>query len=515
MIGPCRLHPDSEINSGSDRHAIEGESGAIHASVGRPANCAQHRACKRRYKSFAIVDVQDDILQPSSMHHQAHLPSGTHRRQMDCEHSALSVSAWRPARFAARFIAVILVGSLIAGIHYAFSDGEIQLQAIGHGYETSNASTTCRDVRSARYQCAFVRSHCQDEDDGLISYLQLYYCSLPHLKALAWIIILLWIALLFTSIGICAESFFSVNLSFIARALHMSDTFAGVTLLALGNGAPDLFSTWASMASGISELAIGELIGAASFISTVVAGSIALIGPFYIRKISFARDAFFLTLTALLLLPVLVTKKLYLWQGLVMIGLYIIYVSCVVGYHWWSRSRAPSVERAQARPQNHERTPLLPGYSSDHDPSQLTHRDHRANSREGLAVYKEMNGWRRRHRMVIEARDDYFIQPSLIASLEYRHRKRNAKRQERAVEGTTEDETPPVSDHTKDFGARHIYETLFPTLRDVGRRESWHALLNLCTTIPFFLMKITIPVAESDQEDHARCQSPEQQGWDR
>lgn len=418
----------------------------------------------------------------------------------------------KSSRHAYRFAAVVLFGCLFAAICYASSPGQVRLQTNGNEYDALETSTPCRGVRFSQDQCAFVKRHCQDEDDGLISYLQLYYCSLPHLKGLAWIIILLWTALLFTSIGICAESFFSVNLSFIAKALHMSDTLAGVTLLALGNGGPDLFSTWASMAAGSPELAIGELVGAASFISTVIAGSIALLGPFYIRKMSFARDSFFLMLTALLLLPVLVTQKLYFWQGLVMIGLYVVYVGWVVGYHWWTRSTSSKSQNAQGDHEHHERSPLLP--SNQHaEPS--GHDRHEAPLHPHTAVYEEMNAWRRRHGMIIEARDDYFIQPSLVGSLEYRHRKRNSKKQNAELSGNAEGDGAEPVDRKMDFGARHIYEVLFPTLKDLGKRRTWHAFVNLSTTVPFFLMKITIPAAEFERKDDDGNESSKDRRWDR
>jgi sodium/potassium/calcium exchanger 6 len=46
---------------------------------------------------------------------------------------------------------------------------------------------------------------------------------------------------------------------------------AGVTFLAFSNGSPDVFSTFAALSHGSGSLAIGELIGAASFIVSVVA----------------------------------------------------------------------------------------------------------------------------------------------------------------------------------------------------------------------------------------------------
>lgn len=218
-------------------------------------------------------------------------------------------------------------------------------------------------------------------------------------------------------------------------------------------------------------------------------------------------------LTALLLLPLLVTEKLYLWQGLVMIAMYIAYVSCVVGYHWWTSPRAESAQDAPGGHSNDERTPLLSSHSSDHHPNRPTHHSHPSSSQSGNAVYKEMSAWRRRHGLVIEAKDDYCIRPSLVGSLEYHHRKKVTDSQTStntaAASSPDGDNGATPSDRKTAFGARHVYETLFPTLRDFGKRKSWHECVNLCTTVPFFLMRVTIPVADFDQECHARC------GWDR
>jgi sodium/potassium/calcium exchanger 6 len=45
----------------------------------------------------------------------------------------------------------------------------------------------------------------------------------------------------------------------------LSETTAGVTFLAFGNGSPDVFSTFSAMNQGTFSLAIGELLGAATF----------------------------------------------------------------------------------------------------------------------------------------------------------------------------------------------------------------------------------------------------------
>nr|CAG8449873.1 14475_t:CDS:10 [Entrophospora candida] len=90
----------------------------------------------------------------------------------------------------------------------------------------------------------------------------------------------LWLMFLFGFIGVAASDFFCPNLNTIASKLNLSESMAGVTFLAFGNGSPDVFSTFSAMTHGSGSLAIGELIGAASFITSVVAGSMAVISPF-------------------------------------------------------------------------------------------------------------------------------------------------------------------------------------------------------------------------------------------
>lgn len=73
------------------------------------------------------------------------------------------------------------------------------------------------------------------------------------------------LAFLFGFIGISASDFFCPNLSTIAAVLGLNESTAGVTFLAFGNGSPDVFSTFAALNNGTFGLAVGELIGAATF----------------------------------------------------------------------------------------------------------------------------------------------------------------------------------------------------------------------------------------------------------
>ncbi|KAI9781982.1 MAG: hypothetical protein M1839_005575 [Geoglossum umbratile] len=206
-------------------------------------------------------------------------------------------------------------------------------------------ATDCRLVHHAEDKCAYIRANCADEEAGLLSYLSLYYCRLPHAKPVAFAMLVLWLALLFTTIGIAASDFFCINLSTISSILGMSESMAGVTFLAFGNGSPDVFSTFAAMSTHSGSLAVGELIGAASFITAVVAGSMALVRPFKVAKRSFVRDVGFFIFSASFSICFLADGRLQLWECALMVGFYVFYVVVVVVWHWLLGRRRKRRER--------------------------------------------------------------------------------------------------------------------------------------------------------------------------
>ena len=212
----------------------------------------------------------------------------------------------------------------------------------------------CRLVHSVQDKCAFVRANCPDEEAGLFSYLQLYYCRMPHVKPIAFIILVLWLGLLFSTIGIAASDFLCINLCTIASLLGMSESLTGVTFLAFGNGSPDVFSTFAAMSTNSGSLAVGELIGAAGFITAVVAGSMALVRPFKVARRSFVRDVGCFVVAASFSMVFLANGKLEIWECAIMVGFYLFYVLFVVSWHWYlGKRRQKREQEATARTHFH------------------------------------------------------------------------------------------------------------------------------------------------------------------
>ena len=115
---------------------------------------------------------------------------------------------------------------------------------------------------------------------------------------------------------------------------------AGVTFLAFGNGSPDVFSTFAAMKTNSGSLAVGELIGAAGFITAVVAGSMALVRPFKVARKSFVRDVGFFIVAASFSMIFLADGSLHLWECAAMVAFYVFYVGFVVIWHWYLSQRS-------------------------------------------------------------------------------------------------------------------------------------------------------------------------------
>lgn len=92
-------------------------------------------------------------------------------------------------------------------------------------------------------------------------------------------------------------------------------------------------------------LAIGELLGAAAFVTSCVVGSMCIIKPFKVDRAPFIRDVGFFTVAVVLLMVVLWDSKIELWEAEMLIVLYFVYVVIVVAGSWWERRRARRLQR--------------------------------------------------------------------------------------------------------------------------------------------------------------------------
>jgi len=189
-------------------------------------------------------------------------------------------------------------------------------------------------------QCHHIDENCPDSNTALsIQYLHHYFCTEATLRPLVFVGLLIWLAFLFSTLGISASDFFTPNLATIAQILGLDENVAGVTFLAFGNGSPDLFSTFSAMRADSGSLAVGELLGAATFIVSCVVGSMCIIKPFQVHRKPFLRDVGFFSAAVLLILIILWDGHISRWEAASLVGLYLIYAVVVIIGSWWERKR--------------------------------------------------------------------------------------------------------------------------------------------------------------------------------
>ena len=117
-------------------------------------------------------------------------------------------------------------------------------------------------LEDADNKCDFVKSYCGDVVT-LIDYMQIFYCtSGGHgMRAILTFVLVVWLVLLISLLATTADYYFVPPLEYLSFSmLKLSPEVAGITLLALGNGAPDVFGALA----GINGQDVSKIPGAHS-----------------------------------------------------------------------------------------------------------------------------------------------------------------------------------------------------------------------------------------------------------
>ncbi|XP_029142474.1 mitochondrial sodium/calcium exchanger protein [Protobothrops mucrosquamatus] len=220
------------------------------------------------------------------------------------------------------------------------------LWLLGGAFLLVGETEACREVgkQNQSDRCSFIQHNPNCKmDSGFLNYLNGIFCVFPAaLQPLAITLYVLWLLYLFVILGVTAEKFFCPNLSAISTKLRLAHNVApflhGVTFLAFGNGAPDIFSAVVAFSDPrTAGLAIGAIFGAGIFVTTIVAGGIALIRPFTAASRPFLRDAIFYMFAVFLTFVALYFEQVTLAEALSFLGLYIFYVLSVVVSTWLHR----------------------------------------------------------------------------------------------------------------------------------------------------------------------------------
>jgi len=199
--------------------------------------------------------------------------------------------------------------------------------------EDDDDECSASGLRKADDQCSYAKD-CDDSIAFFIPYLTIMYCSSEAVQVFLWMALGLWLLLMISLLGTTADYYFVPPLEYLSfDVLVLSPEVAGITLLALGNGAPDVFGALA----GINEqndfqVVLGALLGASIFISSVVLGSVLLVSnpKAQVDSQSFRRDCLAYLVTVVAVIIIAKDGEIHIFEAIGLLCIYIIYVAVVV-----------------------------------------------------------------------------------------------------------------------------------------------------------------------------------------
>lgn len=201
--------------------------------------------------------------------------------------------------------------------------------------EIIDAQCNFTNIANSEDKCLFAHS-----DDCMGTYFNLFvlhYCNMNELTYITLPICVLLLVFCFWMLSSTSNKYLSSSLTIITDRLGLSQNIAGMTLLAFGNGAPDIISSIAASSSGSGSegfhLSLAALLGAGVVVTAFVFSLVIFFSPLEIELVPkmYLRENIFYLATLTLLGLFLIDSKIYLWEAIVFFSFYFLNLSAAIG----------------------------------------------------------------------------------------------------------------------------------------------------------------------------------------
>ncbi|KAM7513524.1 hypothetical protein LguiA_003107 [Lonicera macranthoides] len=198
------------------------------------------------------------------------------------------------------------------------------------------APTVCtglNDHKGYDNKCEYLIAFPECGSGGFLNYIVFFYCDCEKISIIGYVILGIWLTALIYMLSNNAADYFCCSLEKMSILLHLPPTLAGVALLPLGNGAPDVFASIAAfVGSDAGEVGLNSILGGAIFVCCIVVGAVSIrVAGQRVRidKACFVRDVCFLLFVVVSLLVIMIIGEVGVLGSIAFIAIYLVYAISV------------------------------------------------------------------------------------------------------------------------------------------------------------------------------------------